>query len=816
MGNWFSRLLGLQEGVLVNVKDWNLELAVPWLGVAFLAAFVTVAVLWIYRRESGGASRSIRGALVALRCLTILLVAVLLFKPILAVEKLEDRRPTVAFLVDDSLSMTIQGGEYPEAAKRLDVIRILTDRFDLADFSEEDEARLRASDRYGLARAVLASTSLAWIEELRKTHRVRLHLVGGGAPASEVAATGAVSLGLPEAPTARATRLGDALREVLQGSRGQYLAAVVLLTDGQSNAGEDPVAVARFAGHRKPDPVPFFCVGLGSDAPQRDVEVVSVQAPPDVLKSNQPFEVKTTIRSKGFAGRSVKVTLWKGETLVDDRNLSLTDGLGGQTVVFQQIPSETGAFPYTVRLVEIPEGDLIADNNSGSQTVRVTDRKFRVLYIEGLPRFEYHRLEALLDRNKDIYEYSVLLLSADLRWSQPARPEEKRLSGFPASYRDLLEGYDLIVFGDVDPRHPHLRAGYDEDVRKFVLEGGGAFVMVAGMFFAPQAYRGSPIESILPLSEISREPVPLTIRDPFPVQLNPLLDHPLMQLHEDPVQGTRMWHDQFRPHWHWHVEEVKPAARVLLQHATHRTRLGKPCPLMVLMQAGRGQSLFIGLDETWRWPRGIPEGNPKHPFNRFWNQAIKYLASDKLIRGGKSLMLKLDRAGYAIGEQAIVTLEVLDVAIPGFGTDAQVVEMQVMGPDRIARAHPLRREPGTANFVGTLPLSQKGHHELKVLAREGGGGGEPLAQAAFDVREFTAEFATPQMNRAVLSEMAKESGGQFVELSELGGVPELLKSRTRQVTRRIENPLMDAPLVFWVFCLAIVAEWIVRKRSRMM
>lgn len=817
MEAWFSRMLGFQEGLLGSATEWRLEFSVPGLLVASFVAVLAVGILWIYRRESGSPPRWLKGGLVTLRCVSIALVLALLFEPILATEKLEDKRPTVVFLLDDSMSMGIKGSEYASPEKRLAAMQVLADVPALASqgVTSDLENALRGASRYALGRKILDSRTLGWAEKLGKTHRLRFFTVNGAQAVGETGAPGTAggAPAFPDEPQGRATRLGDALREIVQGARGQHVAGIVVLSDGQSNAGEDPVSVARFAGSRKPDPIPFFCVGLGSDEPHRDVEVVSVVAPPDVLKSDQPFQIKGTVRSKGMAGSRVVLALYKGEERVDEKPIILNDALGGQVEQFEQVPSDVGIYPYSLRVEGAPEGDLISENNSAIQTVRITDQKFKILYVEGWPRFEYHRLEALLDRNDHIYDYTVFLLSADGKWAQPASSPEHRLPGFPANYQDLLDKFDLIIFGDVDPQDPHMPSNFAENVRKFVMEGGGAFIMAAGMFHSPNSYAGTPMEQILPIRKLSGDQSPQTWRDPFLVKLNPQLDHPLMQLSDDPDVNTRLWNEKFRPHWHWHLEDPKPLARALLLHSTHQTAEAKPCALMTLMQAGRGQSLFIGMDETWRWARGVPEGDALHPFNKFWNQAIKYLAADKLLRGGKSMILKLDRSGYTLGERVIVTLELLDMAVPGFGPELSEIPVSLLSPDRIAKVLTLRREPGTANFVGTFPIVQKGHHELKIVPR---GSSEPLAEVTFDAKEYTAEFAAPQMNRTALSEAAAASGGEFIELDRLAAVPDLLKSRTKQVTRRVTSRLMDAPLVFIIFCAAIVTEWVVRKRFRMM
>src|SRR5258708_1499352 len=74
------------------------------------------------------------------------------------------------------------------------------------------------------------------------------------------------------------------------------------------------------------------------------------------------------------------------------------------------------------------------------------------------------------------------------------------ITRFPESIEELMP-YDVVLFGDVDPRQFTDRQL--QLVADFVNKRGGGFGMIAGERWAPIAYRNSPLEAVLPVN-ISR------------------------------------------------------------------------------------------------------------------------------------------------------------------------------------------------------------------------------------------------------------------------------------------------------------------------
>src|SRR5262249_35841136 len=71
------------------------------------------------------------------------------------------------------------------------------------------------------------------------------------------------------------------------------------------------------------------------------------------------------------------------------------------------------------------------------------------------------------------------------------------IKAFPTSMDQLLD-YDVVIFGDVDPRQ--FTDAQLQMVSDFVSKKRGGFEMIAGPRWSPQSFRNTPIESILPVN----------------------------------------------------------------------------------------------------------------------------------------------------------------------------------------------------------------------------------------------------------------------------------------------------------------------------
>src|SRR5262249_18373958 len=127
--------------------------------------------------------------------------------------------------------------------------------------------------------------------------------------------------------------------------------------------------------------------------------------------------------------------------------------------------------------------------------------------VEGYARYEYRYVKALLEResnrkegNKSI-DLKVLLLDADPDF---AAEDKSALVEFPA--KTELNGYDVVILGDVDPKHAKPGGQALGDLADFVRERGGGLLLIAGERHAPYLFRNTPLADVLPIDVVRAAP----------------------------------------------------------------------------------------------------------------------------------------------------------------------------------------------------------------------------------------------------------------------------------------------------------------------
>src|SRR5207248_3103409 len=111
-----------------------------------------------------------------------------------------------------------------------------------------------------------------------------------------------------------------------------------------------------------------------------------------------------------------------------------------------------------------------------------------------------------------------------------------------------LEGYDVVILGDVDPRPENdpKMTEHLKDLADFVREHGGGLLMIAGERFAPQAYRDSPLKDVLPIDVLPAGPDAArgegAIDESYRPELTPTgRMHPIFKFSPDEKENDEVW-----------------------------------------------------------------------------------------------------------------------------------------------------------------------------------------------------------------------------------------------------------------------------------
>lgn len=782
MQRLLEMLLGLERGFLAREGELALSFNPAWPWQAYVgAAAWNVAliagglglVLWVYRREARG--RGARITLGVMRAALVLLLIGLLNRPVVTLGQSRTEPSVLPILVDQSVSMRVKDVGDPASPR----------------------GRLES------ALSTLVGPEAPLPVKLRETHQLKFYRFDGAPVAVETLE------GL--SPVGQSTDVVGAVAGVLAELQGQRVAGVVLFTDGRDtparNQAERLSQLASFG-------VKVFPVVVGSDRPAQNLAIQSVNVQ-DAAFVGDIVNVRVALWGAGYEpGHPAVVRLMDkstGELLTDaeggavEQTVSLTGGgdAPAQEVELLFRPTKVGPLDVAVDVVMQP-GEVDDEDNARVAQVAVLDAKINVLYVEGYPRWEYRYLKNEMIRDRTV-EISCLLTSADPAFRQEG---DRPITRFPESLNELLD-YDVIVFGDVDPRQ--FSDFQLQLVHEFVSRLGGGFGMVAGPAFSPQAYRGTAIEPLLPVniaSAVGGEPRGGSITQGWrPVLTREGAASSIFRFFGDRAENERFLSEQIPPlFWYSRGVTVKPGvSEVYAEHPTDVGSDGRKAPLLVLGRFGAGRTLFSAIDDSWRWRYYTGETI----FDTYWVQQLRHLARGRKL-GQRQAALATLRPAYELGEPARISLRVLNPQLlPQLPEQIRVDILEEDGRTPVAQHMLLKQEGQPDLYAASFPADRVG--SFVALVSSIAGGVDDLS-VPFQVRVPRLELVRPQTDRAALARMATQTGGEVLELSEAGvRLPSLIPSAARVVPVETVRPLWDAPLVLILFVGLIVCEWVARK-----
>ena len=799
---------------------WQNEIA-GWV----LLSFALVALAWVtvvYRRERMSSGR--RLTLAVVRCGVIALVAAMLCRPSLVWQRNRVEPSHVAVLLDTSLSMTTRDRYSDEAAASA-----IARGAELADpRSVEDRSRL------DLVQAAVAGDNAAPLRRLLEHNAIQLYTFSGAAEPQGYADSEAALAPLVESvQSAKAegmsTDLARAIRQVIDKAQGRRLAAVILASDGRSTQPTSLQDALDLAAGRQ---IPIFPLRIGSPDPVRDIEVGPVRAQDGVFV-NDVLAVEAQISARGLSEPTpVRVALVdeRSGTTVATQTVSLDSfgaqdkpSVGATTVELHTKPTQGGTTRYRVEVAPLP-GETNIQNNAERVDVTILEGGLRVLFVEGYPRYEYRYLKNALLREQTM-QMRGLLIEADEQFVQEGTEPIGRFPDTP----EELSRYDVVLFGDVDPRGGWLTAAQMNMLLDFVGNEGGGFGLIAGERAAPHRYLGTPLEKLIPVSIdpgfLGRYDAPLV--SGYRPRLTPEGRRSrIFRFAADRAASAALFDSLPELYWVARTLGPKPGASVLAEHPTLRTAAG-PMPVVVTGRYGAGKLFFQATDDTWRWRRH--NGELLH--DSYWVQVARELMRDTRASQDRRYVLRTDRRTYAYGEPVRVQVEFFDAQLLSQQHDTLPVAVEVQSSkfedrkdmnvapslnfelrtsDFAARFDVHRIGPQSSIFEGAYVPPHPGGFSLEA-ADISPRPGDRSASVLVRVERPDLEARRPEADYEALERIAAATGGRVLELDQLESEFATVRDRSVQIPDDVVETLWDSKLVLVLFVLMISTEWGLRK-----
>ena len=821
MHPWLEWLLGIQSSpdwVRGPGSRWRVEFqSLPQGGEASLAIGAAVAAVlgiwWLYRREGRSLKLAQRLMLSVVRCGVLLAVTFMLLEMVVVISKPELIPSRLLVLMDTSQSMAL-ADPYPDES----IARETADQIGLTTpTGEADVAALRKLSRFELAQKV---TDEVWTK------------LGEGRTISAYSFAGKLEPQAPDArldalkPSGPTTAVGDAINDALALHRGQPLAGILLISDGQSNAGLDARTAAAAAGKSG---VPIVSLAAGTPEGPRNVRLAGIEASP-VVFLRDPADLSVLVESRGLKDAPASVVLeqrqddgsWKE---VGREPIILGEDAALKRVNFRITPEALGQLDFRARVTDAgPE--LTEDDNLDTASIKVVRQTIRVLLIAGYPGPEVQFLRNALLRDTGM-EFASWVQSAGEGYDQIGGRPIRRL---PANQKEL-DHFDTIILFDPDMRG--LGPAWPEMLTKFVGDAGGGLIYIAGelnsqRLFNPESGDGSSLgtggsaDSWLRILPVVRDAglyqsaadVRLSSRETWTLELTAEGNADrIFQFAPEPSRNREVLASLPGMFWHFPVTRAKPGATVLARHGDPRMRnqFGRHA-LLATQLYGPGRTVFIGFDSTYRW-RYLHE----EYFDGFWARLIDRVGRSKVLGGRYPFTLAADKAAYRAGDRVTIRAEIIQTA-----DDASTISDLRGEIDWGQEAsmplefQPLADDPSVleASFVANEPGAYTARVTPATMAGDQDGGLRP-ATLTFRVEPPQAERDNPTLDRPWLEELARLSGGSVFTLAEKEKLPAAFP--VKQVERVLEyrDEIWNAPILFGSVVVLLTLEWLLRKRYRM-
>ncbi len=711
------------------------------LAVLLFAFFVTLLV--IMARRPGNMKGYQLGTIGFIQLLMLAVVLIVVWQPALVSERLLSGENAVAIMLDTSGSMTFNEG----GATRMDQ-----------------------------AQALLTPDSLAGIADIYNI------LPYGFADSANT--MDAFSI-LPGPGTA--TNLGQSVLQTLRQASGASLGAVILVSDGADNSGaisqSELSEIASFG-------VPIHSVGIGRESIPEDLELSEILLPEKALPGTT-LSARVAIRHD--QGGSARVKVYDGDTFLTTQDIVLGNDQN-MTLAFVDIEvPEPGQLDLRFTLDPINNESNLA-NNTRSRVVDVEESRYKVLYVEGEPRWEYKFLQRALNDDPSIQLSTLLKVTPNKYYRQGIERPEQLENGFPEERAELFN-YDALIIGSLNAAE--LTSEQHAMIRDFVSDRGGSLMMLAGLNgLGLGGWGETVVNEILPSrlnadnAAFVREKAPVTLTDSGRLA-------PMLQFSDSESENERLWSELPEIADHQQLGPLRPAATTLLGVNVE----GRIQPLLVTQPYGKGQSYIMATGGTWRWQMSLPVADMRH--ETFWRQLTRGLVANS--------PRPFELTSRVQNEEISVRAQVRDPdAEENQGLEISAV---VSSENSDVVSLDLQPVPGQHGvYEASFTPNQTGLYSIEAISRVG----ESLVSATTTAVRYDEgqEIFNVRQNRPLLERISLLTGGQYWSPEQWDEIPEAISYSTAGITEQQISYLWDAPFFFLLLILLKTAEWLLRRHWR--
>lgn len=582
----------------------------------------------------------------------------------------------------------------------------------------------------------------------------------------------------------------QALRSI-ENTPGERPAALVVVSDGRFQEPSAELSQEELRRATSELGLPIHTVRVVDEAP-RDASIRAIRSAGAAV-AHQPLRLTIDIGcSPGLECGDIDVLV--RELRQDMPPAELARGTArvrdGSASVELTITLDRAGSRVVQVMIEPPDGDSIADNNSRIMTFAVTRDRVRLLHVAGRPTYDVRALRMWLksDESVDLIAFFILRTEADQ--TNTRSDSELALIPFPVDelFSQHLPSFDAVVLQDLDAVTYGLRR-YLPAIKSYVEAGGGVIMVGGPSSFAGGRYAGTELEDVLPVGlgvpekafTVDRFVPRYTEAGRVAAVMRPLTN--LLGERLPQMPGANL------------LGPAREGAIVLWEHPNLLAGQ-KPMPVLALGERRDGRTIALGVDGThllaFSELAAVAAGRA---YGALWEGLLGWLMRDPRYE-----VARIELLGECIANEP-TTLRV--VPVPKTSGE-MTLELSQLGRKGAKRKRELKPQTGSGPIDVTFNNLSPGGYTARARL-----GKAPPARFDFACERGGEAFSDSRPDPDRLRTISKVTGGRSVAATAVTELPR--PSATRVTQERHASPLL--PAWAWALCAALMlgVHWILRR-----
>lgn len=723
------------------MNSYSLGLTGSWLFPIILIILSIGISLFYYRRTVPPINGTKKAILIALRSLALSILFFILFEPILTIVHGKIEKPKLAVLIDNSLSAGLNDSKF----NRKDLLK----------------AALKNSNFLGLGLDNLKMALFdADVYPINFFHDSLLKSNGN------------------------LTDISKALEYAKSCAEKENISAVLLITDGAFNSGNNPLYTAELFGK------PIYTIGIGDTNEPKDVSVQSLITN-EVAYCDNPVPVNVALKINGYQNPDLRVTLYDNGSRIAEQSVKTSEN--NASLSFQFTPKQEGIHKITASVNGVA-GEITAKNNSMSDYIRVLKNKRKYVVFAGSPSPDLSFIMTYLQQEKGVQLLTYVQ-------KQGAQFYEKQPNA-----NDIKDAEMIFLIGFPNSSSP------DNVINliKTELAQGKPVFFIASNDLSYNKLK--PLEEFLPFKTISSQNQEYSALPEFSQNS---ATNSLLRI-SGSAKDLDFW-NKLPPVFRTETfVNIKPESEKVAGVKVNNVSLKEPMILTRSIQ--NKKSIAVLAYGIYRWKllgfaadqaKGHNDGVDL--FETFIGNSLKWLSVDI---NNKNFSVKTTKKFYSQGEKIEFIGNVYDASFNP--VDNATIDVKVAGNNTVRNI--VLNSLGNGRYQGFLDGLANGDYSFYAV---GSKDNSKLGtdNGRFSVGDIPLEYQNLAMKSDLLRTISQRSGGKFYLPENAASFLNDLKNtkffKDKSITLREEIPLWN---FFWLLIFALLCfsiEWVLRKRFGM-